>query len=222
VVSASQDRTARLWNRQTGQEIRRFDHHTDICFSPDGKLLATASLDRTVRYWEVQSGRNEVFVPPTPRYMTTRNAALSPDGSLILVASEKVVQVWDVATATKCGVLEGHSDFVRWIAFSRDGKLVVTASQDCSLRTWDVQTRKEVACFTGHTGPVWTAEFSPDGLTVASGGEDKAIRVWNATTGWRLIKILGRHKHWILAVSFSPDGKWMASSSRDRTTRIYD
>ena len=85
----------------------------------------------------------------------------------------------------------GHTGVVQGVAFSPDGKQVLTSSSDETARLWDVRQREEVLKFTGHTGSLRGAAFSPDGKTVLTGGDDNTARLWDAQTGLELKRFIG-------------------------------
>ncbi|KAG6912976.1 hypothetical protein DXG01_010675, partial [Tephrocybe rancida] len=107
------------------------------------------------------------------------------------------------------------------IGFSPDGKQVVSASDDLSVRIWDALTGDLVKELKGHTGPVWSVAFSPDGKQVVSGSSDQSVRIWDALTG-DLVKELKGHTDDVRSVAFSPDGKQVVSGSDDQSVRIWD
>jgi WD40 repeat protein len=117
-------------------------------------------------------------------------------------------------------VLVGHTDWVRAVAFSRDGKTLASASDDRTVRLWHVPTGAERAQLEGHTGGVWAVAFSPDGETLASAGDDGTVRLWAVTAGAQRAQLDG-HTDWVRAVAFSPDGETLASASDDRTVRLW-
>jgi WD40 repeat protein len=113
-----------------------------------------------------------------------------------------------------------HDDGVTQAAFSHDGRLVVTASQDQTARIWDAATGKPMGPAFQHEGAVLDARFSPDGLLIATGCEDAAARLWNVATAELLVPPL-EHSLSVRHVAFSPDGQWLLTASWDKTARLW-
>jgi WD40 repeat protein len=104
--------------------------------------------------------------------------------------------------------LEGHSGWIISVAFSPDGKQVVSGSSDETVRLWDVVTGAALQTLEGHSGQVTSVAFSPDGKQVASGSYDETVRLWDAVTGAALQTLEG-HSGSVTSVAFSSDGKQM-------------
>ena len=107
------------------------------------------------------------------------------------------------------------------MAFSSDGKLLVSGSDDNTVRLWDPMTGTCRAILEGHSDLVRAVAFSPDGELLASGSDDNTVRVWDRTTGTCRATLKGHSKR-IGAVAFSPDGKLLVSGSYDKTVRLWD
>ena len=194
---------------------------TDVAFSPDGRLIATASHDKTARLWDPATGEHLRALTGRTDWVTS--VAFSPDGRLIANASsgEKTARLWDPATGEHLRALTGHDGAVIGVAFSPDGRLIATASWDQTARLWDPATGEHLRILTGHDGAVIGVAFSPDGRLIATASHDKTARLWDPATGEHLRALTG-HNASVTGVAFSPDGRLIATASHDKTARLWD
>ena len=117
--------------------------------------------------------------------------------------------------------LEGQGTQANGAAVSPDGRRVLLASADRSVRLWDVEARRDLRRFIGHTASVWAVAFSPDGKRALSGGADQTVRLWDVDSGSELRRFEG-HAGLVLCVAFSPDGKQALSAALDHGIVLWD
>jgi WD40 repeat protein len=224
VVTASNDKTARMWDAATGRPVTPPLEHQHVvwavAFSPDGTRVVTASADQTARVWNAATGRP--VTPPLEHDGDVWTAAFSPDGTRVVTASsDHTARVWDAWTGLLVAPLLEHQDTVYAAAFSPDGTRVVVASYDNTARVWDAATGRPVTPPLEHQGVVRTAAFSPDGMRVVTASDDNTARVWDVATGRPVTPAL-EHQRDVLGAVFSPDGTRVATASLDRTARVWE
>lgn len=215
-----------------------------VCFSPDGKCLATGAEDRQIRIWDI--GKKKVKHLFSGHKQEIYSLDYSKDGRIIASGSgDKTVRIWDVENGqllhtlyTSPGLEHGPSEAgVTSVSISSDNRLVAAGALDTLVRVWDAQTGKQLERLKSHKDSIYSVSFAPDGKSLVSGSLDKTLKLWDLTGTAKAVQenraeekgghancattFVG-HKDYVLSVSCSPDGQWVASGSKDRGVQFWD
>jgi predicted oxidoreductase (fatty acid repression mutant protein) len=224
VVTGGADKTAKVWDAQTGAEVLTLRGHTDVVasasFSADGSRVVTGGWDWMARVWDAQTGAEVLALKGHTGWVAS--ASFSADGSRVVTGGwDGAAKVWDAKTGREVLALKGHTGGVRSASFSSDGSRVVTGGADKTAKVWDAQTGAEVLTLKGHTDVVTSASFSADGSRVVTGGWDGAAKVWDAKTGREVLALKG-HTGGVRSASFSSDGSRVVTGGADKTAKVWD
>jgi WD40 repeat protein len=221
--------SVRVQETSTGKEVTHILHDDRVftaTFSPDGKYVLSGSWDRTIRVWEALTGKEIAHIKDDE--IVWFSAAFSPDGRYIvsdgcdkvnsrIICISGFIHVWEALTGKEVARMT-QDDWVRSVAFSPDGKYIVSGSMDRTVRVWESATGKEITQMK-HDDWVESVAFSPDGKYVVSGSIDKTARVWDAITGQEISRMT--QDDGVTSVAFSPDGKYVVSGGYDKTARVW-
>ena len=232
-VTASWDKTGKLWDASTGKLIASLEGHRDRVmtarFNADGSRVVTASIDGTAAIWDGRTGKLiaslEVGppIPPLPDAMAS--ADFSSDGKLVAAAVGKTARIWDASSLAFMATLEGHSDWIEGLAFKPQGHDVFTWARDGMVKGWQSSGRLvySIAANTsgGYQARVISLTFSADGKRFATAGWDHTTRVWDAETG-SSISTTRDQQATPHCVGLSPDGATLVSTSQDNIAKVWD
>ena len=216
VVTASQDKTARIWHAATGLPASQpLLHALPVAtarFSPDGKQVVTASDDKTARIWDVATG--QPIGQPLLHSLAVNAANFSPkDAGLVLTASDDgTARLWDAATGQATGVVMPHGQAVWAANFSADGKRIITASNDATAGLWHVDTGRLLTRFTAGRESALLQRFSADGKRLLTTSPDNTARVWELDTG-KPVGAAMPHAAPVSDATFSVDGRQLLTAA---------
>jgi len=153
-------------------------------------------------------------------------ATFSPDSTLIATggwsSDDERIKIWDANTGKLVAILKGHTRDVFCLAWTADGRTLISGSWDSTIRTWNTSTWQHLAVLTGHgTSSVEGIAISPNGRILASASLDKTARLWNLNNGQPIGSPL-QHPGWVHCASFSTDGKLLATGCNDYSAYTWD
>ncbi len=240
LASSSDDESIQVWKKNENDvwkfQYRLWKHIAKVwstSFSHDNKYLVSCSDDQTVRFWDVKYGS---YLYKLQGFSTKVLAvAFHPDGSSIASAHEdQIIRTWNIGSteSTESNKYKEHRGWVWSLAYNSSGTLLVSSSDDETIKIWDTKTHKRINkidnypdLMEGHTGWVRSVCFSPDDKFIASGSDDCTVKIWevdklgNKQQG--LLKTLKLHKSLVNSVHFNQNGELLASASNDKTVLIW-
>jgi WD40 repeat protein len=218
LASLGQDRKVRVWDVASGASRVVAEVRTQafrLRWSPDGRHLALTQGFEELDVFEAERGEARCVF----RGRNDSASEFSPDGRSIAFVDGYQLVVGELeACATRR--LTQHRGSVFGLAWSRDGRLVATASSDRSVGLVDA-AGGDARFLRGHEREVYAVHFSPDGKVLVSTGFAGGVRLWDPATGAPL-RVLRGHEKIVLHAAFSPDGALLATSGADDTVRIWD
>ncbi|MFH2007529.1 MAG: protein kinase [bacterium] len=184
-ATASQDRTARIWDLATHQSRVTLKGHgkrvNSVDFSPDGKLLATGGFDNRIRLWSVPDGAPRGVLEGHTGWV--EGVTFSQDGKLLASASnDKTIRIWRVEGRTLVRTIQcrrGRSVAV----FANRDRWVIGAGDENHLSVWDTRTGRLVKQLIGHTSEAVRIDITPDRRYLLSAGRDNRVIIWDLRTG---------------------------------------
>lgn len=235
LLSASADKTVRIWKAEEGSNGRYEckhvlkDHSAEVkavTVHASNKYFVSASSDKTWAFYDLDTATCLTQVSDssmTEGYTTT---AFHPDGLILGTGTaESLVRIWDVKSQTNVAKFEGHQGAISSISFSENGYFLATAGLD-GVKLWDLRKLRNFRTFAPYdeATPTNTVKFDFSGSYLALGGSDvKIYQVGSVKQEWNIIKTIpdlsGTGK--VTAVEFGPDASYLAVATMDRNLRIF-
>jgi WD40 repeat protein/predicted Ser/Thr protein kinase len=201
--------------------------NTDNLASTEGTYAVSDSKNDTLLL-DVNAGRQRVEIsPPEPRNDSTlklqdvnagrQRVEISPPEP----RNDNTLKLQNVNAGKCLQTMQGHTDWVKSVAFSPDGAYALSGSQDATLKLWDINTGKCLQTMQGHASYVTSVAFSPDGAYALSGSQDATLKLWDIKTG-KCLQTMQGYADFVWSVAFSPDGAHALSGSGDNTLKLWD
>ncbi len=231
MITASADKTARVWDSRSGAPLMIIAGHPEAVmtanFSPDRSRIVTSSDDHTVRIWDTGSGTQVAEL--RGHTDSSEDAVFAPDNWRVVSGSDDgTARVWNTHNGAAIVTVATHAPDpksgsrgeIYSAVFSPDGSRILTASMDKTARVWDARSGAELLVISGHTERVNSADFSADGTRIVTASSDKTARVWNALTGAQLLAL--PHESFVRLATFSSAGTRIVTASNDGAVRVWD
>ena len=221
-IYGSYDGTIRIWDVEGGQLVKHFGLMAIAAVSVDGKNLAMGSENGIVAVWSVETG--EVLKSPLEGHSDmVLSLSFSPDPEEYRFASgsaDMTVRIWKLnGESITC---RGHTDWVRSVCFSPNGKHVASSSVDKTIRVWDSRSGLlPINPLQGHTQGVTSVCYLYDGTRIVSGSYDQTVRIWDSSNG-NLLSTLESHLGIVSSIACSHDSLFVISGGTGGIIRVWD
>jgi WD40 repeat protein len=225
LLSACNGGTVKLWDLERGQEIHDFGRKHGavraMVITADGRRAVTVANDLVGEKWDLTTGASSrtsglirsllyaIDARRIGRLLMPINLCellcLTPNGRHMVLAAKSKLTVWNIGTTTALHTMEGHTDEITALAAAPDGKWLVSASKDQSVRVWNLENGQELRRLTVKTRAVEAIAVSPNGMLLAVGSGDATVKVLDLKSDAVLAEFTGEGT--INCCAWAPDGR---------------
>jgi len=217
-ISGSMDGTARVWDMYSGLQIQKYGEHSSlvsaVAFNPNGRWGISGGFDGVVAVWKVANGE-EVW--RLEKLGTVTAIAVDPTGSYLLVASNRNVEMLDLATGKTVRTHGKFASPVVSLSISPNGKWYAAGSDDGTTRVWKLGENAAEFTLTGHDGPVRSVVVKDGGKWVLTAGADSTVRLWDTAVKTGAVATFKKHGQPVVSAAFLSNGTQTLSGDRDMT-----
>ena len=232
VISGSYDKSLKVWDLSTGQELFTFEGHSGsieaLAVTSDckrlvsGSSLVFGSADNTLKVWDLTNGRQKFNLQGHSRSIL--EVFITPDDRRVISASIDNIKVWDLTTGQELFTIKCHNKeretFIsgtKPVAFSSNGERALSPSDNNTIKVWNLTTGEISLTLPGHNKPISAVVFTSNGERAISASKDKTIKVWSLTTGQELFTFDSSYWH-ATTITVTPDDKLVDN----RTLKVWD
>jgi len=226
--------TLQTWDLDARKLVGRFEGpataYHGFAIAPDGRRALTGDgpkpvaggkpepIDGALSEWDLEGGRQLRRFGKLDGQVT--GVAFAPDGRVALWGADRTLRFLDVATGAEEGRINGLAAPTWRLAFTPDGRRLLTSGGDRVLRLWDVAGGRQLRAFEGHESVINSLAIAPDGRRALSSSQDGTARLWDLESGRELRRYEARGKP-VLAAAFAPDGRRAVTIGGDGTARWW-
>lgn len=229
LLSASQDRTIKLWDLETLSELLTLRGHSgiiwDVAFTPGGRGAVSASADKTLCVWDLTTAQRVHLL--RGHAGAVKAVAVAPDGRRAISGSfDRTIRIWDLESGAEIGIIAAHTDTVNAVAITADGRRMVSGSSDKTVKVWDLDNGRLLHSFENTEGQGWV-----QGLCITSDASRVIVRCEQLVVIFELSRFPRRakvtctlegHHRTVTALAFEHEGGRVLSGGTDMTVRLWD